>query len=159
MFVIATAPVGGAFPGKVTFTATGLPVGAIATFNPPSLNAGSNTTMTVTTTPRTVTASVPKPFDPGGPRLPFREWPVAFVLGALLVGCRFVNLNKKLRPRLVPLAALLLLLVTIGYLSGCAGGFPRLPLTTGTPAGSYTITVSGVSSADSHSTTVMLTVQ
>jgi hypothetical protein len=81
------------------------------------------------------------------------------VFGALWAGWSFVNLNKKLRSPLIPLAALLLMLVTFGYLTGCGGGFPRLPVNSGTPAGTYIITVNGVSGADSHSTTVTLTVQ
>ena len=161
LFAIATAPVGGAFVAPVTFTATGLPFGATATFNPPSVTAGSSTTMTITTTPQTVTAFAPKPFGPRGPWFPasFPKRPVALVLGMFMSALGFVGLNKKLRPRLIPLAGLFLLIVTLGFLSSCAGGFPRLPVTSGTPAGTYTITVDGISGTDSHSTTVTLTVE
>jgi len=86
-------------------------------------------------------------------------WPVAIALATLLAGFGFARTDRSQRRRLVPLAALILLIVTVGYMSGCAGGFPRLAVTSGTPAGTFTLTVTGSSGADAHSTTVVLTVQ
>jgi hypothetical protein len=72
----------------------------------------------------------------------------------------FAKFSRKLGRRLVPLAGMVLLIVTIGYLSGCTGsGFPKLATTTGTPAGTYVISVTGTSGTDVHSTTVTLIVQ
>jgi hypothetical protein len=62
--------------------------------------------------------------------------------------------------RLIPIGAFALLLISVGYISGCSGGgFPRVGSNTGTPAGTYTITVTGTSGTDVHSTTVTLVVQ
>jgi hypothetical protein len=67
-------------------------------------------------------------------------------------------LGHSLR-RLVSVAALLALLISAGYLSGCAGGFPKVGSNTGTPAGTYPITVTATSGGVQHTTTVTLIVQ
>jgi len=163
-FSIVTAPVGGPFPNPVTFQATGLPEGATAIFSPSSVTPGTSTTMTITTTARTVTALTP-PFLPKSPRTPeaptqFPPWPAAVSLAMLLAAATLTTLKPNLARRLVPVALRVLVIVCAGYLAGCAGsGFPRLPVINGTPAGTYTITVTGTSGTDAHSTTVMLVVQ
>ncbi|MFZ0821806.1 MAG: hypothetical protein WAM91_17215, partial [Candidatus Acidiferrales bacterium] len=164
-FTIATAAVGGAFPGTVTFTASGLPSGAAATFNPSSVSAGTSTTMTVTTTSRTAAQTVPTQFNPRGPMRPL--WLVAFMLMLAIATASLVKVGR--RPvqhqvqrsirRLIPIGALVLLLGVVGYLSGCNGGFPGVAANVGTPAGTYTITVTGASGSVQHSTNVILKVQ
>jgi hypothetical protein len=84
-------------------------------------------------------------------------------LATILATMGFASIarGKPLR-RLVPVAALTLLIVTLGYVAGCAGGFPELESSTGTvvtPAGTYTITVIATSGTDMHTTTVTLIVQ
>jgi hypothetical protein len=62
--------------------------------------------------------------------------------------------------RFIPIAAFAMLLISTSYISGCSGGgFPRVGANTGTPAGTYTVTVTGTSGTDVHSTTVTLVVQ
>jgi hypothetical protein len=161
-FTIATATVGGAFPGTVTFTASGLPSGASASFSPSSVTAGTSTTMTVTTSPRGL-ARIAPPATPKNPVRPLWLFTLVSLLTlmtaltvALASAAKFGNRTAR---RLVSTGAFALLLITIGYISGCSGGgFPKVG-TNGTPAGTYTVTVTGTSGSDVHSTTVTLTVQ
>jgi hypothetical protein len=161
MFAVSTAPISGPYPNAVTFSATGLPAGAIATFAPPSVTPGTATTMTITTVARTTTAAAPPNSFPSAPAFPrsLPAWPAIFTTGILFARLCLGKFEGKLRRRLVPLVGLVLLILAAGYLSGCAGGFPRLGVTSGTPAGTYTIKVTGTSGTDAHSTTVMMTVQ
>jgi hypothetical protein len=158
-FTIATATVGGAFPGTVTFTASGLPIGASASFSPTSVTAGSPTTMTVTTTARGL-AQIVTPSSPNNSARP--QWLITIALlltlmTALAIAAKF---GKRTARRLVPIGAFALLLISVGYISGCSGaGFPKVGSNNGTPAGNFTVTVTGTSGADVHSTTVTLTVQ
>jgi len=48
-YTVSTSAVGG-FTGSISFTASGLPAGASASFNPTSVAVGKSTTMTITTT-------------------------------------------------------------------------------------------------------------
>jgi trimeric autotransporter adhesin len=149
----------------VTFSATGLPAGANPTFNPTSVTPGSPTIMTVTTTARPMTAATEtRPANPRGLRFPksFQVWLCLLALTMLLAGFGFAGPERKALRRLAPVTALILVIIAAGYLAGCAGGFPQLETATppsGTPAGTFTITVTGTSGTDVHSTTVTLTVQ
>jgi FG-GAP-like repeat len=138
-YTIATAPVAGA-TGTVSFSASGLPTGAAASFNPASVAKGASSTLTITTTARaTALRSLP------GAGLPF-----SFAFVALL---GLAGLRKKLRG----LAVLGLLAAGIGH--AACGGTSAAPSSTGTPAGTYAITVTALSGAESHDLTVTLIVQ
>ena len=157
-FTINTATVGGAFANNITFTASGFPTGAGATFSPTSVAPGSGTTMTVTTTARGLAETMRTPFNPGGPNRPM--WLIALALALALTSLGFAKLGRRSVRRLIPIGAFALLLISAGYLSGCAGsGFPKVGSNLGTPAGTYTITVTGTSGTDVHTTTVTLVVQ
>jgi Domain of unknown function DUF11/FG-GAP-like repeat/Putative binding domain, N-terminal len=163
-FTIATAAVGGPFPGLITFAASGLPAGAGASFSPSSAAAGAGATMTITTTARGLAQIAAPPIAPNNSVRPL--WLLTFAmlltLGATIASA-FAN-SDKFRSRtarhLIPIGAFALLLVSVGYISGCnGGGFPKIGSNAGTQAGSYTITVTGASGSDVHSTTVSLVVQ
>ena len=55
-YTVTVTPTGG-FTGTVTFSATGLPAGASASFNPPSVGGSGTSTMTVTTSSTTPTGT------------------------------------------------------------------------------------------------------
>jgi hypothetical protein len=157
-YVITTAPVGGAFAGNVTFTTSALPQSAAATFNPTSVAPGSSTTMTVTTTVRGSAQITRPPFNPSGPIRPL--WLLAFVMTLALASLGFAKFGRRRMRRVIPIGVFALLLISAGYISGCSGGgFPKVGSPTGTPAGTYPITVTGTSGTDVHSTTVTLIVQ
>jgi hypothetical protein len=142
-YSITVTPQNGAYSNPVTFSATGLPTGATATFSPASLTPGSSaataqlTIQTAATTP--VTAGIGS------------AWPLSLSLMplfGLLFGVR------RLRRRWVTLAVLLFAsLGALTALTGCGGGFG---LKTST---NYSITVTGTSGAIQQTTTVQLTVQ
>jgi hypothetical protein len=158
-FTIATATVGGTFPGTVTFTASGLPTGASASFSPSSVTAGTSTTMTVTTTARGLAQITAPPSAPNNPARPMWIFTLAILLTLALSLGGAAKFGRRTARRLVPIGAFALLLISVGYISGCSGGgFPKVG-SGGTPAGTYTVTVTGTSGSDVHSTMVTLTVQ
>jgi hypothetical protein len=142
-FSVTVTSVGGTFTNPVALTVSGLPAGATGNFSPSSVTPGSEggastlTVQTSTTTPQTARNSA---------------WPLAApVLAA--VGLFFVPGRR--RRRWITLAMLLLAsLGTLTALSGCSGGFRFIQ-----PLQGYTLTITGTSGNDTHSTTVQLTVE
>jgi hypothetical protein len=156
IFAINFGTQGGALGSTVNFSASGLPAAATASFNPSSLPAGSAsgaTTLTVTTTARTLAP----PFVRNLPKIQplIFTWMAVFTLAILLADRtrRVVRTGLRLR-RMGTLLALSCLLV-----SGCGSAGTPTGGGGGTPAGTSTITVSATSGTASRSTTVTLTVQ
>ena len=155
-YVLAIAPATGTtFPSPVTFSVTGLPSGATATFSPASLPANSgatNVTMTVTLSGASSAARMPTPFGR-------EELPIA--LGMLLLP--FAKRMRGSASRWKSMAALLLLLtcVTCGItcLTAC-GSVPMATQKVGPPPQSqtYTLTIVATAGALSHSTSATLIV-
>ncbi|MGA9669080.1 MAG: glycoside hydrolase family 44 protein [Terracidiphilus sp.] len=144
---VAVAATGGAFSSAVTLSVSGLPTGATATFSPASVTPGSSTAssqLTIQTATLTGIAVAPR-----------SAWPVAAPALSLL-GLIFIA--GKCRRRWLALTILLFTsLGAISALSGCSGS---LHLTNNMPPPqSYTLTVTGTSGTDAHSTTVQFTVQ
>jgi len=163
-YTINTAALGGAFPGTVTLSVSGLPEGTTGSFNPPMVSPGSsniNSTLTVTTTVRSQSGNI-------FPRSP-NSWPapraplLIFAAGALLYATLLLLLQRGVVSTRFATAAcaVVMLFGVAGIASGCNGGFPVPSAVTpqGTPAGNYTLTVTGTSGAVQHSITVNLTVQ
>ena len=160
MFTLTTSSAGVLLANPVTFSVTGLPKEAAATFAPSSVTVGTSTTMTVTTTARTA-AAARRPFGPLGPGFPgaFAAWLALLALASLPAGVRVITTRPIALRRLAPAAALTVLLAVAGFLSACAGDSAAVGTVTGTPAGSYPITVTGTSGAETSSTIVTLVVQ
>ena len=149
---ITVPPLGGAFDSVVTLSASGLPPGATATFNPPTVTPGSAGAPTVMTIQlATLAASNSDGHIPahhnGFPLVPF-------TLGFAVFGA---VLGRKRIPRTLVLGlALAVLGVSTLAVTGCGGGFANTP---STPPGNYTVTVTGTSGAFQASTTMTLVVE
>jgi uncharacterized protein DUF11/beta-propeller repeat-containing protein len=141
------------YGNKVSLSCSaGLPQGTACNFstNPVSLPSTTpvSSTLTITTTARPVTTSSLR----SGSGLWYALLlPVA---GLALVGLGAGRQHRKLM-------GLLLGLVLGGVLfqAACGGGTSTPPTTGGTPAGTYTVTVTGTSGSASHASTVTLVVQ
>jgi hypothetical protein len=156
---LTVPPLGGAFNSVVTLSASGLPAGATATFNPATVTPGSAGAPTVMTIQlATLAAGIPASEVPANhPRLP--AGPLALGFGMFgMFGTVFGAVHG--RKRLSRQFALVLLLASLGVtasvLASCGGGFANTPQTS---AGNYTITVTGTSGSFHASTTVTLAVK
>ncbi|MFZ0819943.1 MAG: IPT/TIG domain-containing protein [Candidatus Acidiferrales bacterium] len=165
MYTINASGAGGNFPGTVTLSASGLPPATTASFNPQTLTPGAGTvssTLTLTTTARGIAGHI-LPGAPGeAPRnIPKLPQPVLWLGMMGLLGATLLLLwrTRRLSPRVASAGFFALAVVCVaGFASGCnGGGFPAVQ--SGTPAGTYTVTVTGTSGSDAHATTVTLTVQ
>jgi hypothetical protein len=143
-----TPEVATAFLYTVSFTASGLPAGAGATFSPPTLAPGGKAakiTMTVTTAKTALNT----------PPSPFARLPLAFGLLLPLIGSR--AMRRRMR-RMPPFMAAVLLaalsLTAVAGLSGCSGAglFAERKVP-------YTITVTATEGTLQRSTTVPLGIQ
>jgi len=148
LFKIAVSAVGG-FTGTVQFSCTGAPSQATCAPSPAvAALASSATTVTyaVTTAARSASAAV----LPAG----VTGWWLISGLLLLPLARRFGAIDRRRSWLLATIVAAALLLSCGG---GGGGGSP--PPTGGTPAGSYTLTLTATSSGITHSTPVKLTVQ
>ena len=145
-FTITVQASSGTFGNAVTLSSTGLPQGATATFSPTSVTPGSGSqTSTLTVQTPALSAN----------RIPGEgvNWPMATPTLALLLLLPFSRWRKVWAGKLLLLLAFVASLGAAVALSGCNGGFGINQPTT------YSLTVTGTSGADTHSTTVQLTVQ
>jgi hypothetical protein len=152
-----------------TFACSNLPPETECIFTPASLPAGSGdtpVTLAISTTSNTaISAAGIAGILPHSapPALPLGMLPAAFAtlaaLGLLVLGAK----RRALPARFASagrLCLLVLMLAVGGYIAGCSGegyGFPEGA--SGTPPGSYTVTVTASSGTVQRSTTVNLTVQ
>jgi hypothetical protein len=110
-------------------------------------------TINVRTTAASLAPPVSRPFT--GWRTP--EAIASFVLLCLLIADRFSRQSIAVRRWLAGAA----FSVVIGLaVVGCAGGnSSNTPTNDGTPAGTYSLTITGTSESTTHTTTVSLVVQ
>ena len=144
----------GAFTNPVSLACSGLPSLSSCSFSPSSATPGSTSASSTLTISTTAPSSV-FPMQPRGwPGLPlFSAW--LGLLLILLAGAIFAKKSGRSLASVFAFTALLICLVTPIVACGGGGG-PKNP---GTPAGTYTVSVTGTSNQLQHSTTVSLTVQ
>jgi hypothetical protein len=150
-FTLAVAPAG-SFAGAVTLSCSITPAQALAptcSLSSSSLQLGTGGPQTVTVTVKTTApvTTAQKSELPGGT--------IPLVFTAMLLGTGGL-IPRKRKWLLVALSAM----VVLGTAIGCGGGSPTSPITTpGTPAGSYTGTITAGSGNLSHTATVTIVVQ
>ena len=149
-YTISVTPQGG-FAGTVNFACTGLPSASSCGFNPSTVTPNgspASTTLTISTTARSSASA-----------RPFSGNTLAAVLSFGLIGIVFLSRTSR-RKRNARAALMLLgaMLVALAIAS-CGGGSPPPPPVTGTPAGSFSVTVTATSGATTHSSTITLNVQ
>lgn len=151
-YTFTVMPVGASFPNAVNLSCSGAPATTQCSFNPASVTPGAGavtSVMTVSTTSRSATAS--RRLSGTALFLPWLALP-----GLMLLVAR----PRRNRLKKSSLAASLIALFLLGLLlASCAGGTGTTPASNtssgnnpqqGTPAGTYTITVTGTSGAITH---------
>jgi Bacterial Ig-like domain (group 3)/FG-GAP-like repeat len=147
-FTIGVPPVGNSYNSVVTMSASGLPAGATATFNPSTVTpgiAGATTVMTVTLAATAITVAKLAP----GPVRNHPFAPFAFVVAGL---CFCFGKRKQLGRSLVTVLAFAVVLGGTLAATGCGGGFGN----PGASAQTVVVTVTGTSGSVQHSTHVTL---
>lgn len=148
---ISVTPQGG-FTGTISFACTGLPAASSCGFNPPTLTpngSAASTTLTVSTTARSAASA-----------RPLNGTTLAALASIGFLGIVFLGSASR-RKRSVRMACMLLMLVaTVLAIASCGGGStpPPPPPVTGTPAGTFSVTVSATSGATTHTSVITLVV-
>ena len=158
-FSVAVAPAGG-FNQMVAFACTGAPPQSTCAVSPSSiaLNGSAATTVTVTVTTMAASLPVVTPSPRGDYQL-LRLFTELLVL-SLLIG---LLSSRRGRPRLAYGLALLVCLSAAVMMSACGGGSSGGGGSQRTPAGTYTVVVSGTFTSGStkltHNANLTLMVQ
>ena len=160
MFTITVAATdANGFPNVVSFSASGLPLLASASFSPMTVTPGATnatTTLAIATAGTALTPPAP-PYRHGPPL----GWPLTEMSFVTLLLVLLARLRRKTR---IPVRGYAfvwpcaLLMLTAALASGCAGGGGGSVSSPVTPPGTYPITVTATSGTLSQSTTVTLAV-
>jgi len=151
-YTITVTPTG-VIPESVSLgSCSGLPAGAACTFsgNPiPNLNnLAQSRTLNITTTPRVTT--------PAGL---FRSRSIFYAFWLPISGLAFVGVGVTRKRRWLAGALVSLTVALMALQAGCSSSSSNTTTTAGTPAGTYTVTMSASSGSASRTTAVTLVVQ
>ena len=159
-YTVSVQPQNGAFSNSIALACSNLPGLASCSFSPSSVTPGANTVTSMLTVSTTAASALVKPPAGHAPQLPL--YALRLKLGGLaLVGLGLLSVGgRKNRSRRFALAlGLALSLVVAAVQASCGGGESQPPASNpGTPAGNYTITISGTSSSLVQSASAALTV-
>jgi len=158
-YTLAVLPSEG-FNQAVSLACTGAPKAGTCEISSALMTAdGSNATqayVTVLTTARTsVTPRPPRRFSAPDRRIP--PWPLFLLCSLLILAMLVSTLIRPRRPAWITIGALLFLAFWWTACGGGGGSTPRLP--SGTPPGTYTLTLTGTYSTVVRTTCVTLTVK
>jgi Bacterial Ig-like domain (group 3)/FG-GAP-like repeat len=158
-YTFTVTPTAG-YVGTVKFACGALPNLATCSFSPASITPSGGTAVTSTLTVATAAASAmlhpERPFGPSSPWIPAGGLALAGIVGLAFTPNRVRRWNRQMR-----LLSWGFLLASLSLaLAGCGGG-NSMPSQPGTPAGTYSISVSAADSAGGpqHSASISLTVQ
>jgi hypothetical protein len=149
------------FRAKVTLGCSGAPRGATCSVSPSAVTPDGTNPITAAVTVATAVRSMLPPRSGTKPNLPHfvtqvrPTWFLWLLLIVTLVTSQAMARRRRVLLRLVLVMGLVLLWVA------CGAGGSQVDVPDGTPAGSYTLTLTGSSGnqANAHSTTAGLTVQ
>jgi len=155
-FALTVSPIGGSFTSPIQLSCSGAPASSTCSVSPASITPGSNpasVTVTVATDAASAKA-LPVLAEHRQPVFAFFVHMQGFgIFGLLLI-------SKRLRKKGTILILLALLIPAMLFMSGCAGGTGIASQgSTGTTAGTYSITVTATSGGLHHSVPLTLTVQ
>lgn len=149
-YQVVVAPLYGNYPGKVTFTASGLPSGASCTFNPATIAAnGGQQTVTLTIQTAATTALE------GTPPLARKLAPLSLVLLLPLFGFGTMRRRGRMLKRMLCLLILVGGIAATATISGCGSNNSTPDQTTTT----YNITVTATAGSIQHTAAVKLGVK